>query len=148
MPTPPIEPIAGIARVVQLSIAPVFLLSALAALLGVLASRLGRIIDRARRLEDRLAGADQGRAARVTSELGVLARRARLVNRAIRLSTVCAVMVATVIVALFVGAFFGRDFAVFIGSVFIAAMFTLCGGLISFLQEVTLATRHLRIGAD
>ena len=33
-------------------------------------------------------------------------------------------------------------------SIFIAAMATLCGGLISFLQEITLATRHLRIGAE
>lgn len=39
--------VAGIAHVIQLSIAPVFLLSGVSAMLGVLSNRLGRIIDRA-----------------------------------------------------------------------------------------------------
>ena len=37
-----------IAHAIQLSIAPVFLLTGIAGLLGVMATRLGRIIDRAR----------------------------------------------------------------------------------------------------
>jgi hypothetical protein len=48
----PIEAgVAGIAHVIQLSIAPVFLPSGVGAMLGVLSHRLGRIIDRARGLE-------------------------------------------------------------------------------------------------
>jgi hypothetical protein len=142
----PAEPIAEIAHVVQLSIAPVFLLSAVGVMLGVLTNRMSRIIDRARSLEARVAGADATRAAGLQSELAVLGNRARLVNRAIRLFTLCALMIATVVIALFVAAFFRRDFSVLIGLIFIAAMITLCGGLISFLREITLATRHLRIG--
>ncbi len=41
-----------IAHVIQLSIAPVFLLTGVAGLLAVLTNRLARIIDRARKLED------------------------------------------------------------------------------------------------
>ena len=40
-----------IAHVIQAAIAPVFLLSGVAAMLGVLTNRLTRIVDRARALE-------------------------------------------------------------------------------------------------
>ena len=48
-----------IARVIQLAIAPVFLLTGIAGLLGVMANRLARIIDRARDLEQRWAALDE-----------------------------------------------------------------------------------------
>ena len=38
--------IQSIASVIQLAVAPVFLLAGIAGLLGVLSTRLGRIIDR------------------------------------------------------------------------------------------------------
>ena len=47
-------PTAGIAAVIQLAVAPVFLLAAIAGLLGVMSTRLGRIIDRARVIERRI----------------------------------------------------------------------------------------------
>jgi len=43
-----------IAHIIQLSIAPVFLLTGVGTLLNVLSGRLARIIDRARVLEQRL----------------------------------------------------------------------------------------------
>lgn len=43
-----------IAHIIQLSIAPVFLLTGVGTLLNVLSGRLARIIDRARALEQRL----------------------------------------------------------------------------------------------
>ena len=39
---------------IQLSLAPVFLLTAVAAMIGAVTGRLARIIDRARTLEERL----------------------------------------------------------------------------------------------
>ena len=48
-----------IVHAIQLAIAPVFLLSGIAALLGVMANRLARIIDRARMLEQTWAGLDE-----------------------------------------------------------------------------------------
>ena len=41
----------ALARVIQLAVAPVFLLAGIAGILGVLSTRLGRIIDRARVVE-------------------------------------------------------------------------------------------------
>ena len=135
-----------IGDVIQLSVAPVFLLTALGAFLGVLTSRMSRIIDRSRSLEAHAAGGMEGNEPPAAGEIRVLARRARLVNRAIRLCTLCALITSGLIIALFVGAFFRRNLAVVVGMMFIAAMLALCAGLISFLQEIALATRHLRIG--
>src|ERR1700693_3135785 len=45
-----------IARLIQSAVAPVFLLTGVAATLGVLTNRLARIVDRARTLEQRLEG--------------------------------------------------------------------------------------------
>jgi len=50
---PPEERIAAIAHVIQLSIAPVFLISGVATFLSVLTNRLARIVDRARVLESK-----------------------------------------------------------------------------------------------
>lgn len=44
-------PISEISHAIQMAVAPVFLLSGVAALIGVLTTRLSRIIDRARVLE-------------------------------------------------------------------------------------------------
>src|SRR5687767_12460417 len=146
MPTTPYEPMVGVAHVIQLAIAPVFLLSGIGALLAVLTGRLSRIIDRARRLQAAPKPDESEAQARMSAELAILGRRAHLVNRAIALCTTSALLVATVVIALFVGAFFRRDFSPVIGLTFVAAMVTLCIALLTFLQEITHATRSLRIG--
>ena len=79
-------------------------------------------------------------------ELAVLARRASLINWAISLCTVCALLICAVIVALFLGPFLRLDLSAAAAWVFIAAMIALCSGLVSFLREIFVATRHLRIG--
>jgi hypothetical protein len=138
--------ITAIAHVIQLAVAPVFLLTGVGALLGVLASRLARIIDRARLLEERHEVL--GTAERVASatDLATLSERARHINHAIGLSVTCALLVCAVIVALFAGAFLATDLSTLIGILFIAAMCALIGALVSFLREISVATRSLRIG--
>lgn len=134
-----------IGRVIELAVAPVFLMTALGAFLAVLTSRMARIIDRSRSLEAELDGPIEQPGTSAREELRILVRRARLVNRSISLCTLCALLVCGVIITLFVGAFFARDLSVLIGMLFIAAMLSLSAGLVSFLQEIVLATRHLRV---
>lgn len=138
--------ITAIAHVIQLAVAPVFLLTGVGALLGVLTNRLARIIDRARALEERLGV--QGESERAASEahLATLSERARHINRAIILSVTCALLVCAVIAALFGGTFFRTDLSGLVGAVFIAAMLALIVALVSFLLEISIATRNLRIG--
>jgi hypothetical protein len=139
--------LADIAHVIQLSIAPVFLLTGVAAFLGVLTNRLGRIIDRARALEAMLGHASERERTEAEHELGGLSRRARLVNRAIALATICALLTCAVIALLFAGTFLGLDVRIAVSLAFVATMFALTGALLTFLREVFVATRHLRIGA-
>jgi hypothetical protein len=136
-----------IGHVIQLAVAPVFLLSGVGAMLAVLTNRLARIIDRGRQLEAGLPGATQAATPGMRAELAVLSRRARLINWAISLCTVCALLICGVIVSLFLGPFLQLDLSALVAWVFIAAMIALCSALVSFLREIFVATRHLRIGA-
>lgn len=138
--------VSDTARVIQLAIAPVFLLSGVSALLAVLSSRLGRTIDRARTLESLLEGAAEKRLPRMHEELGVLSRRAKLIYRAIALGVITALLVCGVIASLFVSAFTRIDVSLVVAGLFVAAMGALILTLLLFLREVFLATRVLRIG--
>ena len=138
--------IADAARLIQLAIAPVFLLTGVATLLGVLSSRLGRTIDRGRVLEALLAGADAERTQRTHEELAVLMRRAKIIYRAIALGVITALLICSVIASLFISAFTRVDVTLVVAALFIAAMAALITALLLFLREVFLATRVLRIG--
>lgn len=140
----PDAPIASIASVIQLAIAPVFLLTGVGAILNVLTNRLARIVDRARTLEAQLASA--GDDVCIRRELALLSRRGTLINWAISLSTVSIFLVCTVIVVLFVDAFLALNIPEVVAMLFIAAMLALIGGMLVFLHEIHLATASLRIG--
>jgi len=136
----------ALGHVIQLAVAPVFLLSGVSGLLGVLTNRLARIIDRARHLEERLGPGTERSHDRIHAELELLSQRGRLINRAVSLCTLCALLICAVIVALFVGAFLVTDLSIPIGLIFTASMLALFSGLVSFLREIYIATRSLRIG--
>jgi hypothetical protein len=144
MPTEPA--VASIAHVIQLSVAPVFLLSGVGALLAVLTNRLARIVDRARALEAQFPAAAATRVPAMRSGLARLAQRARLIGWAIGLCTGCALLICAVIVVLFVGTAVNVRLGAVIATGFVGAMLMLIGGLSCFLREVMVATRNLRIG--
>jgi Protein of unknown function (DUF2721) len=138
--------VAVIGHVIQLAVAPVFLLSGVSGLLIVLTNRLARIIDRARVLEERLPATAELAQPGIHAELKLLSFRARLINRSVSLCTTCALLICAVIAALFVGAFLDSDVTVLISLIFIGAMLALFVALLSFLREIYIATRNLRIG--
>ncbi len=132
-----------IGHIIQLAIAPVFLLTGVGTNMLVLTNRLARIIDRSRTLEERLEAPDgdapdKERAAR--DELQVLFRRARKINRAIFLSTTCALLICMVVAALFVTDALDLRLASVIAGMFVLAMVSLTGSFIYLLREILLAT--------
>ncbi len=141
-----ISNIGSVAHVIQLAIAPVFLLTAIGTLLSVMTNRLSRIIDRARLLETRLESASPGSALETHSQIATLSRRATLINRAITLCTVTALLVCTVIAILFLGDFLNCTITLPVAILFIVAMLSLVLALLSFLREIFVATTNLRIG--
>ena len=140
------SPVVAIGHVIQLAVAPVFLLTGVSGLLAVLTNRLARIIDRARTLEERVARVAEDQQPPIYAELRLLSIRARLINSAVSLCTMCALLICTVIVTLFVSAFLLTDLSVVVGVSFTGAMLALFSALVSFLREIHLATRNLRIG--
>jgi hypothetical protein len=137
--------LASIAHLIQLSVAPVFLLTGVGAILGVLTGRISRIVDRARKLESGLAETPSAAHPEVHQELRRLSRRARLTYWSISLCTISALLVCTMIALLFVGHFVPVSIAGIVALLFIVAMLSLISGLLCFLREVYLAVRNLRI---
>jgi len=137
-----------ISRVIQLSVAPVFLLTGIGALLGVTTTRLARIVDRARSIETELSGASAERGTQIREEIGTLTQRARLINRAITLCVVAALLVCAVIVGLLITAYYAwsPDLTRLVAAVFALGLLSLIAGLLCFLREVHIATQHLRFG--
>lgn len=139
----------NIAQIIQLAVAPVFLLVGIGAILNTVATRLGRAVDRARYLEDALLDSpDTARKDYYLMQLGVLDRRIVFAQRSIFFCTVSAFIVCLVVATLFVGALAKVALAAVVGILFIAAMMSLIGGLAYFLAEVAIATRMLRVRTE
>jgi hypothetical protein len=135
--------ITDITRVIQLAVAPVFLLTAIGTLIAVLNVRLGRNIDRRRLMEEELRGStenkqtDEQRARQ--RELRLLARRVRLIYFAMLSAGLGALLVCLVVAGAFVGALVAVDISREVAVLFILAMFAVIGCLGMFLREVYLA---------
>lgn len=141
----PVDSMPVIAHAIQLAIAPVFLLTGIAALLGVMATRLARIIDRARYYEQTWEEMDEAARMSARGELENLERRRHLASWAINFCTSAALLVCIVIATLFIEAFFSSDLKWLAGALFVSAMIALIGGLGCFLREVYVATHTVRI---
>jgi uncharacterized protein DUF2721 len=136
--------VTDVARLIQLAVAPVFLLTAVGTIIGVLSARLGRAVDRSRTLEDRLRQLPREGQKGVRAELDLLSRRVQLVYAAIVLSVLCALFVGLLIAVAFVDAFINIDLSRFIGLLFIGAMLAFILSLLVFLREIFIAVTAAR----
>ena len=137
--------ISTIAHIIQLAVAPVFLLAGIGSLINVLAGRLARVVDRARQLERHVPTADDEEAALEIHQLEILDQRMTICHWAIGLCTTAALLVCLVVMILFIADLVAIRFAVPVSLLFIAAMLSLTLGLLLFLAEVTIATRSVRV---
>ncbi len=131
-------PIDGITHAIQLAVAPVFLLSAVATLLGALTGRLGRAVDRRRILVSALA-ADAPLAVGATGELTFVNRRISIIYAAIALSVTGALLICLTIAVAFMAVFPGTHLARVVAVLFVLAMVALIAALVLFLREIYLA---------
>jgi len=137
--------VTAVAHVIQLAVAPVFLLTGIGAMLNVMTSRLSRIVDRARFLQGD-AGQQKSSGETVVEELSALSRRSHLISHAITLCTITALLVSAVIAVLFIGAFVQVDTSTLVAVLFITAMIAFIAGLLQFLREIFIATASVKIG--
>ncbi len=140
--------LTDIAHTIQLAVAPVFLLTGIAAFLGVLSNRLGRITDRARILERRLPLVSEEHKEILQTELASLWKRVNMVHQSILLCTSSALLICLVVITLFAEDFSPINLQVPIALIFVAAMLMLVAGLLYFLREINKATRSMRAGLE
>lgn len=132
-----------ITHTIQLAVAPVFLLTAIATTLSVLTTRLGRIVDRARRVEGRLHSGTSEEAPVTARELSRLARRARLIQLAITFGVGSALLVCLTIATAFVGYMLDAKLGGAMAVLFILAIGAYVAALGSFLREIFWAYQTL-----
>ena len=141
--------IIPLANVIQMAVAPVFLLAGIAGFLNVMSGRLGRIVDRARVTERRVSTIRQQEKLNIAKyELVTLWRRAKLINWSIGMCTASGLMVCSVVVGLFIGDFWHLQISELIVGLFVFALLLLIMALVLFLKEVQLATRILQVGRE
>jgi hypothetical protein len=138
--------LATVTHGIQLAVAPVFLLTAVAGMISAVAGRLARIIDRARFLEDRLetGAVEQVRAAKIYDELRRLRRRGWLVNGCLALLTFCAILIGSTIILLFLGETSELRIFKMVTVCFLAGVVCFLSALVCFLAETLLATHLLK----
>ena len=131
---------------IQLAVAPVFLLTAIGTVIAALNIRLGRAVDRRRDLESKLAAMAEEEQIFARQELAVIARRIRFVYFAITAAVTSGLFVCLLIAGAFIGAFVQVRLSYTIGAMFVFAMLALIASLLLFLREIFLAVstpRHL-----
>ncbi len=143
--SPPVVALTDIAHTIQLSLAPVFLLTGIASILNLLAVRLARIVDHARRIEREFTPSDDPQHGFQVRQLRLLDYRMRVVNNAIFLCTGSAVLICLVVAGLFVSSLMGLGFGRTMASIFVLSMLLLIAGLFLFLLEVRVAVRAIQI---
>lgn len=135
----PIEPTTAdhLAQILSHVIAPSFLLGAVAGFVSILFTRMTHILDRLRSLN---ALPDEGHArSPLKADIPRLARRARLMNRAMFL-TVCSGIAATMLIILaFVSAYLGIEHIWGAAIFFVVALTLLTAALVLFAVEIRIA---------
>jgi hypothetical protein len=123
--------ITDITRVIQLAVAPVFLLTAIGTFITALNNRLGRAVDRRRIVQERLHVASGDSGAEMRAELGQIGQRTHLIYLAILAAVTAALLTV--------------ERSKLVAVLFVSAMCALIVSLGLFLREIFLAVSFGRL---
>lgn len=138
-----------VSQLIQLSVAPVFLLAGVAGLLNVFTGRLSRIIDKVDKLDKYEAlnpdlFLDEKDTLKLAQRRRFLTMRMKNTNLAILFCTSTGLFIAMVIVTMFLSAIFDFKDSLFIAVLFILAMLCLITSLFLFLREIFYTTSFIK----
>jgi hypothetical protein len=139
---------ATIAHVIQIALAPAFLLSALATLLNVFSTRLGRISDKVNALSAEIERATAAEATRLMRRSSYLRRRSLMLDVAVVLASLGGCLIGIAILTLFVGALRDVATASILFACFGAALICTVAAISAFMTEILMAGRGLRDEVD
>jgi hypothetical protein len=130
-----------IGTVIQMAVAPAFLLTGLGAILTVMGHRLARIVDRFRILKER----SNKNTLEISKELSSLLLRAKWTHWAIALTTTSALFICLLIAMIFIATEVSFELDQYLTILFIVAMSSLVVGLLCFLREVSLSKGIIKL---
>ena len=137
--------VSTVSQLIQLSVAPVFLLAAVAGLLNVFTGRLTRIIDKVDKLDTQINHKpDSNKDKKLIQRRDFLTMRMENTNQAILFCTITGLLVALVIVTMFLSAILKFNGSIFIAILFILAMLSLILSLFIFLKEIFFTTSFIK----
>lgn len=139
-----------IVHLIQLSVAPVFLIAGVAGLLNVFTGRLTRIVDKLEKIEAYIynkqkKNKDYKASSRISSRRNVLIIRLKNVNLAILFATVTGLMVSLVILSAFAATLFSFQSEIVISISFMLAMLFLILSLVMFLREIYYTSNYIKL---
>jgi len=132
--------VTSVTHVIQLAVAPVFLLTAISTLISALNVRLGRIVDRQRALQALGSLAEHGEASAARlREFALLSRRVHLSYLSILAAVAAGLFICLVVALAFVGVLLEVDLARVLAALFVLAMISMITSLSLFLREIYVA---------
>ncbi|HEX4583300.1 MAG TPA: DUF2721 domain-containing protein [Burkholderiaceae bacterium] len=131
--------VTSVTHVIQLAVAPVFLLTAIATLISALNVRLGRIVDRQRALQSLVAVGARTDAAVRQREFAQLAHRVHLCYLAILAAVFAGLFICMVVALAFIGVLLEVDLAKVLAVLFVLAMVSMISSLGLFSREIYIA---------
>ena len=136
-----------VVHVIQISLTPIFLLTAVASLLSVFTTRLARVSDQVKALSDRFEDRTEldGTTLR---RLAYLKRRSLLLDAAVILGAISGACTCVTVLTLFLGILRSAATQGILLTFFGLAIFCTIGALGAFLFEVLLASRGIRETVD
>ncbi len=138
-----------VSHLIQLSVAPVFLLAAVAGLLNVFTGRLVRIIDKVEKIDNFVNNKKTQEEMNLANESSkerrlFLTMRMQNINHAILFCTTTGLLVALVIVTMFLSSILDFNGSTFIAVLFILAMLSFISSLVLFLKEIFFTTSFIK----
>jgi hypothetical protein len=147
MPASAVAP-DDIAHIIQVALAPAFLLTALATLLNVFSTRLGRVADKVDAAAIGLRSAGPEEARRLSAQLTFLRRRSFILDAAVLLASAGGIMTVIAVLTLFVGVLRASATASVLFTCFGIALVCTVAAIAAFIGEILLAGHGIRDEVD
>lgn len=135
----------SLSHILQFSISPVVLISAVGLLLLTVTNRFGRAIDRSRTLVGEIAATEKASRAPLQDQLKILLKRAAWLQRSITLIAASLFLSGLMIFLMFLKIIAGWPVTAAIVAAFGLNVIALIGAIVYFLMELFLALEALRI---
>ena len=127
------------------AIGPVILISGVGLLLLTMTNRLGRTIDRARQLKTEMPKRTEAEREQVQAQVAIIYQRAKLIRFSITLAALSALLAAGLVVTLFVTALLQWQNGWPVSLIFIGCMVSLIASLVTFIRDINLSLRALKL---